>query len=306
LERGLQKEWRNGGNMKRRNVLGIQIEESKTTWIVLISLVVSVLQFVLYYVTDSSWLGLLLAGLGILLGGILVHVITGELEELFAYLLIPCVCSGGAGLLIPQLEGAILPVSSTAFLGCLLAWLIPVIYACLFTWAEGSMAMTQFSAFYKKAAVFFYLVYFGVLVYWFMVYSRIPENQVQLQLIPFASFAAYIDGMISDTVPAVRLLHFLAERVGLFLPYGFFVAMVGRKLHGLVRLMLVMILPVLAELFQYVLKYSTCDADDAIFSFLGGLLGMLMFVVFNVLFQKTVGKNFDGSEIDRDYYGRRI
>jgi len=292
--------------MNRRNVLGHQIEESKTTWIVLISLVVSVLQFVLYYIFDSTWLGLLLSGLAVLLGGIVVHFITGELEELFAYLLIPCVCSGGAGLLIPQLEGTLLPDATTVLIGCLLAWLIPVVYACLFTWAEGSFSMTQFPGFYKKAAVLFYLVYFGLLAYWFLIYSRIPEETVKLQLIPFATFAAYIDGIISDTVPAVRLVQFLAERVILFLPYGFFVAMVGRKLHSLFRLFLVLLLPVLVELLQYILKYNSCNADDAIFSFLGALAGMLAFVIFNALFRNTTGKNFDGSEIDRDYYGRRI
>lgn len=292
--------------MNRRNVLGNQIEKSKTIWIVLISLVVTALQFVLYYLTDSSWLGLLLSGLAILLGGILVHFITGELEELFAFLLIPCVCTGTAGFLIPQLEGALLPSAATVFIGCLLAWFIPVLYACLFTWAEGSSSMAQFSDFYKKAAIFFYLVYFGILVYWFLCYSRIPAAQAELQLIPFATFAAYIDGIISDTVPVVRLLQYLAERVLLFLPYGFFVAMVGRKLHSLLRLFPVLLLPVLIELLQYVLKYNSCNADDVIFSFLGALIGMLVFVVFNALFQKTTGKNFDGSEVDRDYYGRRI
>ena len=292
--------------MNRRNVLGHQIEESKTTWIVLISLAVSALQFVLYYATDSSWLGLLLSGLAILLGGILVHFITGELGELFAYLLIPCVCSGAAGMLISQLEGSILPNSTTVLIGCLLTWLIPVAYACLYTWAAGNIAMTQFSGFYKKAATFFYVIYFGLLVYWFVFYSRVPEEQVQLQLIPFATFAAYIDGIITDTVPAVRLLQFLVERVGLFLPYGFLIAMVCRKLHSLFRLLLVLLIPVLVELLQYVLKYNSCSADDMLFSFLGALIGMLMFVVFNTLFQKTTGKNFDGSEIDRDYYGRRI
>lgn len=292
--------------MGRRNVLGNQIEESKTIWIVLLSLFVSVLQFILYYVTDSSWLGILLAGLGILLGGIVVHFITGELEELFAYLLVPCVCSGCAGLLIPKLEGAILPQSSTAFAGCVLAWLIPVIYACLYTWAEGGTALAQFSAFYKKAAVFFYLVYFGLLIYWVLVYSRIPENEVTMQLIPFASFAAYIDGIISDTVSVERLFQFLAERIILFLPYGFFIAMVGRRLHSLLRLGLVLFLPVLVELLQFLLGINSCDADDAVFSFLGGLIGMLIFVIFNTVFQKTTGKNFDGSEIERDYYGRRI
>lgn len=292
--------------MNRRNVLGNQIEKSKTIWIVLISLVVTALSFVLYYVTASNWLGLLLAGLAIFLGGILVHFITGELEELFAYLLIPCVCQGMAGILIPKLQGGILPNNGTVLIGCLLAWLIPVAYACLYTWAEGSIAMTQFAGFYQKAAVFFYLAYFGLLAYWFVFYSRIPEESVRLQLIPFATFAAYIDGIFSNEVPAVRLVQYLSERIVMFLPYGFFIAMVCRKLHSLFRLLLVLLFPVLVELLQYVLRFNSCNADDAVFSFLGALIGMLIFVVFNALFQKTSGKNFDGSEIDRVYYGRRI
>ena len=292
--------------MNRRNVLGNQIEESKTMWIVLISLLVCMLQFVLYSVTDGSWVGLLLSGLGLLLGGILVHFITGELGELFSYLLVPCVVSGGVGLVLPRLEGELLPATATVLLGCLLSWLVPVVYACLITWAEGSTIMPQFAGFYKKAAVFFYVVYFGILIYWFAAYCRIPEQEVKLQLIPFASFAAYIDGIISETVPVQRLVQYLLERILLFLPYGFFIAMVGRKLHSMLRLGLVLILPVLVELWQYVLKFHSCDADDAIFAFLGGLIGMLVFVVFNALFQKTTGKNFDGSEVERDYYGRRI
>ena len=125
-------------------------------------------------------------------------------------------------------------------------------------------------------------------------------------MIPFASFAAYIDGIISETVPVQRLLQYLLERILLFLPYGFFIAMVGRKLHSMLRLGLVLVLPVIVELLQYLLKYHSCDADDVIFAFLGGMFGMLLFVIFNVVFQKTTGKNFDGSEVERDYYGRKI
>lgn len=292
--------------MNRRNVLGNQIEESKTMWIVLISLLVCILQLVLCSVMDSGGVALLLSGLGLLLGGILVHFITGELGELFSYLLIPCIVSGGVGMILPQLEGEVLPPTTTVLIGCLLAWLVPVVYACLFTWAEGSTVMPQFAGFYKKAAVFFYVVYFALLIYWFVVYCRVPEQEVTLQPIPFASFAAYIDGIISETVPVQRLVQYLTERILLFLPYGFFIAMVGRKLHSLLRLGLVLMLPLLVELWQYVLKFHSCDADDAIFAFLGGLFGMLLFVIFNALFQKTTGKNFDGSEVERDYYGRRI
>ena len=67
-----------------------------------------------------------------------------------------------------------------------------------------------------------------------------------------------------------------------------------------------LVLPVIVEQLQYLLKFNSFDMDDIIFSFLGGLIGMLLFVIFNALFQKTTGKNFDGSEVEKDYYGRRI
>ena len=300
------KDSENGGKMNRRNVLGNQMESSKTVWIVLIGLLVTVLQFIIYYITEENWMGTALAALCFLLGGVGVHLITEELDELFAYLLLPCVCSGSIGLLIPVLRGSILPQSTTVLLGCLLAWLMPVAYACICTWAEGNTILPQFSSFYKKASVLFYLVYFGVLVYWFVAYHRIPEDSVTAQFIPFATFAAYVDGVISGAVPVERLVQFLAERILLFLPFGFFVAMAGRKLHGVLRLGLIVVFPIAVELLQYLLGFNSFDADDVVFLFLGGLIGMLGFVIFNAVFQKTTGKNFDGSEIERDYYGQRI
>lgn len=275
-------------------------------WIVLTGILVSALQFGIYYFVSDGWLGLVLVGLCFLLGGVAVHFVTGEIEELFSYLLIPCVFSGSVALLLPHMETTVLPESKVVYIGCLLAWLIPVLYASIFTWAEGNSALGQFSGFYKRAAVFFYIVYFALLIYWVAVRTRVPEENVTVQMIPFATFAAYVDGIITKTVSLERLLLFLAERIFLFLPYGFFIAMVGRKLHSLLRLSLVLLLPVLVELLQYLLRIGNCDVDDAVFSFLGALIGMLSFVVFNLLFQSTTGKNFDGTEIEKDYYGRRI
>lgn len=292
--------------MNRRNVLGNQMESSKTVWIVILGMLVTVLQFIIYYFVSDSWPGILLSAFCLLLGGILVHIITGELEELFSYLFIPCVLTGSVALLLPQMETTVFPESRIVYTGCFLAWLMPVLYACIYTWAEGSTALPQFLDFHKKASLFFYLVYFGVLVYWFVAYSRIPKTEITAQFIPFATFAAYIDGVLSGAVLPVRLFWFLAERIFLFLPFGFFVAMAGRKLHGLFRLGLVFAFPMVIELLQYILKLNSFDADDVAFSFLGGLLGILFFVIFNGLFQKTTGKNFDGSELERDYYGRRM
>ena len=292
--------------MGRRNVLGNQIESSKSMWIVLLGMIVSVLQLVIYQLINDGWLGLLLGGICLLIGSALIHFITGEQEELFSYLLIPCILSGCVGLLIPHSATQLFPSSGTVLTGALLAWLIPVLYACIFTWAAGLSALGQFTVFYKKASIFFYLVYFGLLIYWFGWYNRIPGTDVKVQLIPFASFAAYIDGMLTNAVSVERLVLFLAERILLFMPYGFLIAMVCRKLHSVLRLLFVFLLPLLLELLQLLLGFNTCSVDDVIFSLLGGLIGMLFFVIFNGMFQRIIGRNFDGSEVERDYYGRKI
>lgn len=292
--------------MKRRNVLGTQIEESKTMWIVLTGLLVCALQFVMYHVLESSWLGLLLAGLIVLLGSVVVHIIAEEQEELFAYLLIPCIVSGSAGLLIPHLSGAILPESSTALIGCLINWMVPVLYACIVTWISGSNAISQFSSFYKRAVVFFYIVYFGGLVYWFGFHEHIPAAEVTLQPVPFVTFISYVENVWYGKAPVQGILEYLAKSVLLFLPYGFFIGMAGRKLHGVIHLLLVLVTSAVIEVLQYVLHWNSFRIDDIIFSLLGGILGLLLFAGFNLLFQETTGKNFDGSEVDRDYYGRKI
>lgn len=292
--------------MKRRNVLGNQIEESKTMWIVLTGLLVSILQFIIYYFAGSNWMGLLLGGLAVLLGGVLVHIITGEQEEVFAYLMIPCACSGIAGLLIPKLAGEVLPESSIVLYGCILAWLLLVLYACIFTWVVGHTAIGQFAVFYKRAVIFFYLIYFGYLIYWFGFQNHAQSAEVTMELVPFTAFAVYVEGVVNGTVPVQQVLDFLAEHILLFLPYGFFIGMVCRKLHGIVHLVLVLIIPAAVEVLQFLLNWNSFMVDDIIFSLLGGLLGLLCFVGFNLLFQHTTGKNFDASEVDRDYYGRKI
>lgn len=292
--------------MGRRNVLGNQIEPSKSMWIVLLGFLVSIAQFAIYHFINDGWLGVLLGAGCVLLGSIVVHRMTGEQEEILSYLLIPCIVSGGLGLLMPQMSTELLPSSEITFLSCLLAWLIPVLYACIVTWLEGNIAMSQFSAFYKKASLFFYLIYFCVMIYQIVWKDRGVPEAGSMQLIPFATLATYVDGLNTELISMEQILEFLAGRVVLFLPYGFFVAMVGREFYRLLRLWLVLLLPMVTEILQGVFGWGSCDVDDAILSFLGGLLGMLCFAIFNGLFHQSSGKHFDGSEVERDYYGRKI
>ena len=75
--------------------------------------------------------------------------------------------------------------------------------------------------------------------------------------------------------------------------------------HGL-RFFIILLFPIALEIIKFFTSNGFCDIDNIIFGFLGALFGMFGFLGFNELFCYFVGKNFDGSEINRDYYGRKI
>lgn len=292
--------------MNRRNVLGNRIEENKSCWIVLIGILITALQCVINYCIGEEWLRVLLFVLSLLVSTVVVHLLTGELGELFTLLLVPSVFFGALGVAVPYLSGEILPAAQTALTGALVAWLVPVLYAIIFAWIEGYSVMEEFAGFYWKSAIFFYIIYFGIIIFSLFSAQTDASELRPTQMIPFATFAAYIDGLVKKTVTVSQLMTFLVDRIVFFIPYGFFVAMVGRKLHGALRVLLLAAFPMLLELLEMLLGISNFDMDDVIFSFLGSLLGMIAFFVFNTLFQNITNRNFDGSEINRDYYGRKI
>jgi glycopeptide antibiotics resistance protein len=292
--------------MNRRNVLGNRIEESKTLWVIIIGILVTAIQFAVYHFVNGGGLGLLLAAVAALVGSVVVHFITTEQEELMSFLLIPCTFSGVVGLMLPYAEIPFLPEGNVVLLGCLITWLVPVLYATIYTWANGNTEIAGFAKFYSRALVLFYLVYFALMVYGTFANRTAAEAGNDAQWIPFATFAALVNGVMKDTVSVARVLEFLLNRIVFFLPYGFFIGLVCRKLHGVLRVFLLVFLPVALEAVSLLFRWDTCDIDNVIFRFIGALLGFVSFLVFDLAFQHFTARHFNGSEISRDYYGRKI
>lgn len=295
-----------GRTMNRRNVLGHKIEESKSCWVVLTGILVCALQCLINYSLGVTWLKVLLLILIMLAGTAAVHFITGELGELFTFLLVPVAFFGALGLATPYLTGTVLPYSRLALWEAVIVWLIPMLYAIIFAWIEGFSVMEEFAGFYFKATILFYVVYYGTIIAGMIsVCSTVPESS-RVQMMPFATFAAYIDGLVKGTVTMPQLSYFLITHTFLFIPFGFFVAMVCRTLHNAIKVILLVAFPTVLVLIRLLAQKNNFDIDDIVFCFLGGLLGMLFFYIFNTLFQNITNRNFDGSEVSRDYYGRRI
>ncbi len=292
--------------MNRRNVLGNRIEESNTLWIVLTGLVVTALQLGTYHRMEHDGAGLLLAAVWTLLGGMLVHFVTKEQEELVAYLLIPFAGTASVGIWMLRMPELLSVNSHIVLAGSFFTWLIPVLYATVYTWANGSSETGAYAKMYKRSMILFYLVYFSLIIYDIFFYSLPQAEGGKAQWIPFATFAALMDGVMKDTVSLARVGEFLAARIVFFLPYGFLIGMLGRKWNGLLKMFLLLLLPVGMELLQLFCHLGTCDADDMIFRYIGSLLGLLLFLLYDLLCQHFTSRHFDGSEINRDYYGRKI
>lgn len=293
--------------MSRRNVLGNQMEGSKTMWVVIVGILVTVLQFGIYYFIGEGFLGILLAGVSVLVGGILVHFMMEEQEELFSYLLIPCVFSFVVGLVLPYISGDFLPESKTVFYFCIISWFFVVLYAMIYTLLNGISEMEIFTRFHKKSTIFFYFVYFGVLCYMVFFSSKNGvETKASFKLLPLDTFATYIEQLIKGQDVVEQFLVFLQNQFLFFIPFGFLIGMLGRDFLALLRFAIIIVFPVGIEVVRFFVVKASCDIDNIIFGFLGALLGMFAFLGFNELFCYFVGKNFDGSDINRDYYGRKI
>ena len=293
--------------MSRRNVLGNQIEGSKTMWMVLIGILATILQFVIYYFVGEGFFGMLLASASVLAGGVLVHFIMEEQEELFSYVLIPFIFSGVIGIVFPYISGDFLPKSETVFNFCIIAWFLIVLYAMIYTLLNGVSEMETFTRFHKKSTIFFYVVYFGVLFYMvFFMFNDSTDTQTTLKLLPLDTFVTYIEQLINGQDIGVEFLLFLQNRFIFFIPFGFLVGLLGKNLFVLIRFAIILVFPIGVEVIRFCVSNGSGDIDNVIFGFLGALLGMFAFLGFNELFCYFVGKNFDGSDINRDYYGRKI
>lgn len=130
----------------------------------------------------------------------------------------------------------------------------------------------------------FYVVYAVLFVYGAFVYDRIPVGEAdRLQLVPFATLAAYIEAMINKTVSFLPLAYYLLYRMVFFIPYGFLIAMLCEKFPAAVRILFLALLPAVTETLQFFFRLNRSDVDDFIFGWMGGLIGMLCFLLFNFL-----------------------
>ena len=81
-------------------------------------------------------------------------------------------------------------------------------------------------------------------------------------------------------------LNLLGNVIG-FLPFGFFLPVISRKLHNIFLVTAFgCVVSTCVEYTQYILRDGCCDVDDVILNTLGAFLGYIIFVCLNALRRK--------------------
>lgn len=114
-----------------------------------------------------------------------------------------------------------------------------------------------------------------------LVLSRPPGSERSLNLIPFATIVHY---MFSDSAATTRFA--FANVVGnvlIFLPLGVFLAFAWSGATVARRMMVIVLSSVVVEIVQGLFGLGASDIDDVILNSLGGLLGILAFLLLRAI-----------------------
>lgn len=137
----------------------------------------------------------------------------------------------------------------------------------------------NFHSFFLAASVVFFPVYLfalGIALFFDMFRRFTMAHRIrEFNLIPLVkTIMPYVAGTAhtNSYTPIINM----ASNLLLFVPVGFYLAVLYKKKNAAVRSAVIVGVPVLVELSQYLLAAGISDIDDVIVNSLGGLLGSLL------------------------------
>ncbi len=136
----------------------------------------------------------------------------------------------------------------------------------------------DFSLFLKRSSKGFLVYYIFVLVYCFVL-QRAPQTQSGVNLIPFNMIMTYIN---SSTSVYESLFYFTGNFI-CFLPFGFLYAVSKKKPEWLRLISLPIVISLLIEVSQLLLKNGNFDVDDILLNALGFYIGVSLVFLLNFI-----------------------
>lgn len=136
----------------------------------------------------------------------------------------------------------------------------------------------------KTISWLLFLVYIGIVTY-FMFFAEIWGrtkvcNDYSYNLVPFKEIKRFIK--YREQLGIVAVATNIGGNIIGFMPFGFILPILTKKARKLLRiLVLTFNLSLAIEMIQLISKVGCCDVDDMILNTLGGILGYIVFTIFN-------------------------
>lgn len=285
--------------MQRRSYTAI------SSLIVFLSIITILVQFASYYFFASAYV---FWGIACVISILCTHILleqTLTYESIFIYSILTLFIS----LIVTVLtyyanEQSIIPYTAALFGIVAVNWLIPTSHCFVRNMLDYGVRLEGFQAFYRNNSLVFILFYFGIFLYG--AFSAVsypwdyPMVTESFNYIPFFSVSTLIENHIMGQ-PLGDIFIYLLSRILIYIPYGFYAALVLRRQSRVLRLFALLLFPLLIEVLQYFLLPVRCDIDDVIYGLIGGFLGALWFHLMNAIFRAVSGKNFLAKDSDFRY-----
>ncbi|SHO47822.1 VanZ family protein [Anaerocolumna xylanovorans] len=278
-----------------------------TTAVILFSILTIVLEFTAYYFLKVSLLAFIITALLALLFCHTVLVLGLHFEACFSYQLLHLLMWGIIlFLLYVGNDSDIITYSARLFLFPVIHWICCIIYCTLRNlWDEGSR-YTNFKKYFRNSSILFLLLYTVFLVLWLFLHNTdysYNKELSSLNLVPFFTLAGFITDFMDKNRTLSQIFFYLADRVLVYLPYGFFIILLMKRSSRLVRFLLLLLFPLVIEGLQALLSFGRCDIEDILYGLLGGFIGALLYHLLNRTFRNVKGMDF--LETSRRFYSNR-
>lgn len=169
-------------------------------------------------------------------------------------------------------------------------WISIVITCVIFRFLDNHDKIRGFKGFFRISSTIFLIIYLGILTYSLFFGSPSRVEMRQVNLIPFTTILPYINGT-SNTNQEVSVVNLIAN-IFLFIPLGFYLSIIFRRLRLLIRIIIILTIPLFIEIAQYIFEAGVSDVDDVILNFFGGVIGMMLLYIVEKVYS-MVRKNDD-------------
>lgn len=266
-----------------------------TTLVLIVSFLCVVAEFSTYYFLDTFWPVCLVT---VILAFIVSHIFLEAsltYDTCFVFSLVSMIISSifTTSIYYGQ-TGKILVYHDYIQFIIYANWLTPLLYSILRSLFDRGPRFVSFNSYFLKTNILFGLFYLFNLVY-YTAFSpiKLPYGfgKQGIVFLPFLTTATHIEDFIYTGNGIESLVGYIIKILILFVPMGFYIALLLKKNGFILKAIIIFVIPVLFEAIPYLTQH-TANIDSCIYRFISLIIGVLLYQILNGIFRYITGEDF--------------